>query len=167
MISKQMSEALNAQVNREFFSSYLYLSMAAYFEAESFPGFAKWMMVQSQEEYEHGMKFYEYLNQVNARVVLEAIEKPKTEWNSPLDVFEASKEHEIYITNEINKLAALAKEENDFATSNFLIWFVNEQVEEVANVSAIVDKFKLIGNEKSGLFMLDRELGARQTTPEE
>jgi len=158
-----MEKAFNEQLNAELYSSYLYLSMAAYFEATNLPGFANWMSMQSQEEYTHSMKFYSYINQVGGRVELDTIEKSGFEWKSPLVVFEASLEHEKYITKRINDLVDLAIEEKDHAANNFLQWFINEQVEEEeANVGNIVDKFRLISEEKGGLFLLDRELGARQ-----
>lgn len=162
MISEKMQKAFNEQLNAELYSSYLYLSMAAYFEAANLPGFANWMSMQSQEEYAHSMKFYSYINQVGGRVELDTIEKPDFEWKSALVVFEASLEHEKYITKRINDLVDLAIEGKDHAANNFLQWFVNEQVEEEATVGNIVDKFRLIGEEKGGLFILDRELGARQ-----
>ena len=162
MISEKMAKALNNHLNKEFYSAYLYLAMAAYFDEQGLTGFSHWMKAQSNEEYQHALEFYNYIDSVGARVVLEAIEKPKTEWNSSLEVFQDALEHELLVTKLINDLAALAKEENDFATANFINLFVNEQVEEVANVKAIVEKFKLIGEDKGGLFMLDHELGSRQ-----
>lgn len=161
MLSEKMMQELNSQINAELFSSYLYLSMAAYFESENWLGMAKWMKEQSAEEYEHAIKFYNYINEREGRVTLNAIEKPKFEWNSPLEVFEEAHKHELYITDRINKLVALAIQENDYATNLFLNWFVNEQVEEVATVSQIVHKFKLIGDNKTSLYLLDRELGMR------
>ncbi len=167
MISERMTKELNKQINAELFSSYLYLSMAAYFENAGFKGFAAWMRAQSQEEYDHAMKFYDYLTDVGGRIELEAIEKPKTDWTSPLEVFEAAKEHEIYVTNLINNLVAVSVEEKDYATNIFLQWFVTEQIEEVATVSEIIDKFKMIGDRKESLYFLDKELGERQTTTAE
>ncbi len=166
MITERMANELNKQINAELFSSYLYLSMAAYFENAGFKGFANWMRAQSQEEYEHAMKFYEYLISVEGKVELEAIEKPKNQWDSPLAVFEAAKEHEIYVTNLINNLVAVSLEEKDYATNIFLQWFVTEQIEEVATVSEIIDKFKMIGERKESLYFLDKELGARQIAAE-
>lgn len=156
-----MQKALNDQINAELFSSYLYLSMAAHFEAENWNGFASWMKKQSAEEYGHGMKFFHYLNEVGGKVNLEAIEKPKTDWKSPLEAFEEAHKHEIYITNRINDLVNLAQSEKDHATNNFLKWFVDEQVEEVSSVDQIVNKFKLVGDNKVALYMLDKELGSR------
>ncbi len=162
MISEKMLAALNNQLNAELFSSYLYLSMAAYLETTPFEGMAHWMKEQSKEEYGHGMKFYNYIVEVGKRVKLEALETPKFEWESPLDVFEAALEHELKITKMINDLVKLSREENDYATEAFLNYFVNEQVEEVSSVTKIIDKFKAIGDSKGGLFYLDKELKKRQ-----
>lgn len=156
-----MQKTLNDQINAEISSSYLYLSMAAYFESENWNGMAAWMKAQSAEEYGHAMKFYHYINEVEGRVTLDAIDKPKSSWNSPLEVFEESLKHENYITDRINKLVAQTRQENDYATELFLNWFVNEQVEEVATVSQIVHKFKLVGDNKTSLYLLDKELGMR------
>jgi len=161
MISEKMQKSLNDQINAEMFSSYLYLAMAAYLESENWSGMAAWMKAQSEEEYSHAMKFYKYINEVDGRVSLEAIEKPNFSWNSPQAVFEDAHKHELYITDRINKLVAQAIQENDYATNLFLNYFVTEQVEEVATVTQIVNKFKLIGDNKTSLFLLDRELGMR------
>lgn len=161
MISEKMQKALNDQINAEMFSSYLYLSMAAYLESENWSGMAAWMKAQSEEEYSHAMKFYKYINEVDGRVSLEAIEKPSFSWSSPQEVFEEAYKHEHYITQRINKLVAQAIQENDYATNLFLNWFVTEQVEEVGTITQIVNKFKLIGDNKTSLFLLDRELGMR------
>jgi len=162
MISKKMQDALNNQLNAELFSSYLYLAMSAHFENTNMKGFANWMSKQSIEEYEHAMKFYAYINNVGAKVDLKTIEKPKSKWTSPKQAFEEALAHEKKITKMINNLADLALTEKDHATNIFLHWFVTEQVEEVASVEDIVNKFELIGDNKNGLFMLDRELGSRQ-----
>jgi ferritin len=161
MISDKMQKALNDQINAELFSSYLYLSMVAYLETENWSGLAGWMKVQSQEEYGHAMKLFKYLNDVDGKVVLEVIEKPKLEWKSAQEVFEEAHKHELYITERVNKLVELANNEKDYATNLFLNYFVTEQVEEVATASQIVHKFKLIGDNKTSLFLLDRELGMR------
>lgn len=162
MISEKMQKALNAQVNAEMYSSYLYLAMSAYFESQNWSGLAAWMGKQSFEEYGHAMKIYKYIISVGGRVTLEAIEKPKSEWKSPLEVFEESHKHELFITDRINELVNLAITEKDHATNIFLHWFVTEQVEEVSAVDQIVNKFKMIGDNKSALYMLDKELGSRQ-----
>lgn len=161
MISDKMQKALNAQINAEIFSSYLYLSMAAYLESQNWSGMAAWMKAQSGEEYGHAMKIYGYLNEVDGTVILDAIEKPKATWKSPLQVFEEAYQHELEITKKINDLVGLAIEEKDYATNLFLNWFVTEQVEEIATVTKIINKFNLIGDNKTSLFLLDRELGMR------
>ena len=162
MISKKMEKALNQQINAEFYSSYLYLSMAADFEAKNLPGFANWMKVQAQEEWGHGMRIYNYLNEQQATVKLEAIEGPQAEWASPLEAFEAAYKHEQHVTGLINKLASLADDEKDYASKIFLQWFVTEQVEEESSASAIVEQLKMIGDKPQGLFMIDRALAQRQ-----
>ena len=164
MFSKKMEQAINKQINAEMYSAYLYLSMAAYFESISLQGFAKWMEAQTMEEMAHAKKFYNFVNERGGRVVLDAIEKPKTEWSSPLEAFEDAYKHEQYVTSLINDLVNLAIEEKDHATNNFLQWFVAEQVEEEASADAIVQKLKLVGEKGNGIFMIDRELGLRTFT---
>ncbi|NIR42402.1 MAG: ferritin [Gemmatimonadetes bacterium] len=163
MLSKSMEEALNAQINAELYSAYIYLSMSTYFEANDFPGMASWMRHQAQEEVDHAMKFYRYVVDRDGRVTLAAIDAPPTDWKSPLAAFEKAYKHEQHVTGLINELVAQADEENDYATRNMLDWFVDEQVEEEATASAIVARLKLIGDNAPGLIMLDRELGARGT----
>jgi len=165
MISKTMVDAFNQQINAELFSSYLYLSMSAYFEDLGLPGFANWMRVQAQEENAHAMKFFNELIERDGRVVLDAIAQPEIEWASPLAAFQATYEHEQVVTGLINKLVALSREENDPATEVFLSWFVTEQVEEEASAKTIIDELKLIEGHPQGLFMIDRELRQRVYTP--
>ncbi|HPA44778.1 MAG TPA: ferritin [bacterium] len=165
MIDKKMQNAINDQINAEMFSAYLYLSMSAYFENTSLRGFANWMRVQAQEEMVHAMKFFDYVIERGGRAVLKAIEAPADEWASPVAAFEAAYEHEQKVTARINKLVDIAVELRDHATNAFLQWFVTEQVEEEASASEIVDKLKLIGEARGGLFMMDRELAARVFTP--
>ncbi|MBN2571487.1 MAG: ferritin [Ignavibacteriales bacterium] len=162
MISKKMDEALNKQLNAELFSSYLYLSMSAHFESIGFKGFANWMKLQSHEEYEHAMKFFNYILEVQGEVTLEKIETPKKKWESHLQVFEETLKHERFITASIKNLAVIAKSEDDFATSNFLQWFINEQIEEENNAQEILDKLKFVGDGKQGILFLDKELGSRK-----
>lgn len=166
MIQEKMQTALNDQINAEFFSAYLYLAMAAYFEDQNLSGCAHWMELQYQEESEHAMKIYKYINDRGGRVQLNAMEKPQAEWDSPMAVFEAAYKHEQYITSRINDLMKLAVELNDFTTQSFLQWYLDEQVEEEANVDEIVQSFHLMGNDKRGLFMLDRELKQRKASPD-
>jgi ferritin len=161
MIEERMQEALNKQLNAEVYSAYLYLSMSAYFQSVNLGGFANWMRVQWQEELAHALKFYDYVNERGGRVVLEAVEAPPSEWDSPLAVFEHVYQHEQKVTGMINKLVDLAVEARDHATNNFLQWFVSEQVEEEASADEVVQKLKLVGDDPSGLFMIDRELAQR------
>ena len=165
MLNNDMEKALNAQVNAEMYSAYLYLSMSAYFQSKSLGGFASWMRVQAQEEMVHAMKLYDFINERGGRVILELIEAPPTEWDSPLATMEAVYEHEQKVTGLINELVELALEKHDHATNIFLQWFVSEQVEEEDSANDVVEKIKLMGDARGGLFMLDRELGQRVFTP--
>ena len=165
MLSERMMKALNKQLNAELYSAYLYLSMAAYFESKNLKGFANWMRVQAQEELTHAMKIFDYINERGGRVYLEAIEKPPTEWKSPLDVFEATYEHEVKVTSMINDLVNMAMEEKDHATYNMLQWFVAEQVEEEASADEIRQQLRMIKEDGRGIMMLDRELKQRAFTP--
>ena len=161
MISKNIQTALNKQLNAEFYSSYFYLSMSAYFEANDLQGFAKWFRMQADEEYAHAMKIFDYVYQVGGEVALQKIDGPKTKWNSFLEVFKDTFVHEQKVTKSINAIVDLAQREKDHATVNFLQWFVGEQVEEEATAQMNVKKMEMIGDSKSGLFMLDNELGSR------
>lgn len=165
MIGKKMADAINAQINAEWYSSYLYISMAAYFESINLKGFSNWMRVQAQEEDFHAKKFFDYLLSRQGKVLLKGLDGPPTEWKSPLDVFKHSYEHEQKVTSLIHKLAALAQKEADFASSVLLQWYITEQVEEEANADEIIQKLKRIGDNSSGLYMLDQELAARVFTP--
>jgi ferritin len=156
-----MQDALNAQIKEELFSSYIYLSMAAYCEAINLPGFAHWMRAQSQEELEHAMKFYEFINERGGRVVLQALDQPPIEFEGPTAVFQKTLEHEQYITGKIHDLYTLAVEEKDYAAQVFLQWFVNEQVEEEQSAGEILEMLKMIGDKGQGLIMLDRQLAQR------
>ncbi|MBN1196126.1 MAG: ferritin [Candidatus Aminicenantes bacterium] len=161
MIKKTIQDALNQQINEELFSAYLYLAMAAQFSEMNLGGFSHWMEKQAQEELEHAMKFYHFINERGGRVELQAIKGPQKEWDSASRMMTESLAHEEHITECIHNLVELATREKDYATMNMLQWFVNEQVEEEAGVTEIVEKLKLIGERGQGLFMLDRELGAR------
>jgi len=161
MLSKKMQDALNTHLNEEFYSSYLYLSMAAYFEEQNFKGFANWFKIQSQEEYGHAMKFYAFIIQTGGDVTLTQIGAPKTSWKSVSEAFKDTLAHEKKITGLIHKLVDLAMQSKDYATNNFLQWFVTEQVEEENTVEEIIHKLEMIGDNKGGLYMLDKELGAR------
>ena len=165
MIKEKMQDALNEQTKWELYSGYLYMSMSAYFASINLMGFANWMRVQAQEELMHGMKFYDFINERNGRVELRAVDAPPKEWESPLAIFQEAYEHECLVTNRINDLVDLAREEGDHATEIFLQWFVTEQIEEEANTDDVVQQLKLVGKDSGGLFMLDRELGQRVFTP--
>ncbi len=160
-MKEKIEKALNKQLNEEFYSFYLYMSMSAYLESINLPGFANWMKVQSEEEFLHARKFYDYIIHAGGRVTLEAIKKPKSEWNSVTEVFEDTYNHEVYITQCINELADLASTEKDHATLSFLKWFIDEQVEEVATAEQYLQELKMIDENKQGLFMLDREMRTR------
>ena len=161
MLTEKMQKALNGQLNAELYSSYLYLSMNAYFKSINLDGFANWMHYQAQEELEHSMKFYDFIIQRGGNVQLQQIEAPPTEWSSPLGVFEATLDHEQKVTGLINDLVDIAHEERDHATNIFLQWFVSEQVEEEENVGGVLEQLKLMGDANGGLFMIDRELAKR------
>ena len=161
MINEKMAKALNEQINKEFYSSYLYLQMAAYFEDMGLKGFANWMRVQAQEENSHAHKFYDYLVDRGGKVVLEAIEKPNNDFKSVLDVFEKTLEHEIYVTSLINNLMDVAEEFKDRASLSFLKWFIDEQVEEESNCEDIIAQLKIVDCSGDALFMMDREMAQR------
>ena len=161
MLTEKMQTALNGQLNAELYSSYLYLSMNAYFKSVNLDGFANWMYYQAQEELGHSMKFYDFIIQRGGKAVLSQIEAPPTEWDSPMAVFEATLAHEQKVTGLINDLVEIAHEERDHATNIFLQWFVSEQVEEEESVGGVLEQLKLMGDAKGGLFMIDRELAKR------
>jgi ferritin len=167
MISKKMEKAINEQINREMYSAYLYLAMAAYAEQTGLKGFANWFRVQNEEETEHAMKFFDYIHEQGGRVELGAIEKPPAEFKSPQALFDQSLKHEQFITKSIGELVDLAVKENDHATRNMLQWYVKEQVEEEANAQEIVTKLKMIGPSGSGLLYLDGKLAKRKAGGEE
>ncbi len=165
MIGKKMEDALNEQVNAELYSAYLYLSMESYFKSKNMNGFATWMRVQTQEEMMHVMKIYDFIDERGGRIALKTIEGPPIDWDSPLAVFEAVYKHEQKVTGLINDLVDLAIEEKDHATSSFLQWFVNEQVEEEASADQVIQQLKMMDNAPGGIFLFDRELGQRVFTP--
>jgi ferritin len=161
MISQTVQNAINQQIKHEFYSSYLYLSMAGYFETLSLPGFASWMRVQSQEEQVHALKFFDFVNARDGSVELHAIDQPPSEFQSPLDVFEQALQHERKVTALINQLYELALKEKDYPTQALLQWYITEQVEEEKNASEIVEQLKMTSGESSALLLLDRELAGR------
>ena len=161
-LKDKVLSAINQQINEEIYSSYLYLSMSAYFESINLRGFAHWMRVQSREETAHAMRFFDYIVEAGGTVALKPIAGPKTKWDSPLQVFEESCGHEAKITKLIYDLVGLSMEEKDYATNQMLQWFVAEQVEEEANPREILEKLKMIGSSNSGLLYLDKELKKRE-----
>jgi ferritin len=161
MIEKAMQEAMNEQINKEMFSSYLYLSMAAYFEDKNLPGFANWMRLQADEEREHAMKFYDFILERGGKVILKAIDAPKTEWASSLEVAEEVAAHEAKVTASINALYELALKEKDYPAQVMLQWFISEQVEEEKNAAEIVANLKLIEARGTAVMMLDHRLAKR------
>jgi ferritin len=165
MIKQTLQDAINEQINKEIFSEYYYLSMVAYFESEDLPGFAQFFKVQVEEERFHGMKFFDYLNERGGKVILKGIENPKTDFESPLQVFELAYKHEQYVTELINNLMDIAIKENDHALQSFLQWFIDEQVEEEASMSKYVNQLKRMNGNGHGIIMIDRELAQRTFVP--
>ncbi|MFA8435865.1 MAG: ferritin [Marinifilaceae bacterium] len=160
-LNKKVEEVLNKQINAEFWSAYFYLSMSNYFNANGMPGFANWMKVQFQEETSHAIKILDYVNERGGRVVLEPITEVPSSWNGVLDIYEETLNHEMKVTALINDCVEVAMEVRDHATVNFLQWFVDEQVEEEATVSEILDQLKMFNCEGQGLYMMDKEFKAR------
>jgi ferritin len=165
MLSERMLKAINGQINKELFSSYLYMAMSMYFESADLSGAASWMRVQALEEMTHAEKFMNFVNERGGRVELEALEKPQISWDGPVEAFKAALEHERFISASINGLVKLAREENDYMTDNFLQWYVAEQVEEEASANEVIRMFSLAGGAGGGMLMIDRELGSRVFTP--
>ena len=164
MLNKEITEALNEQINKEIFSAYLYMSMSAYTNDLALKGFANWFMVQYHEEMFHAMKMYEYVQSQGESVVLKAIDAPQTTFESPLDVFEKTLEHEQVVTRSINDLMNLAIDQRDHATKIFLEWYVTEQVEEEDTANDMIAQLKMIGDDPHALLMMDRELAARASS---
>ncbi|HUK51356.1 MAG TPA: ferritin [Terriglobales bacterium] len=161
MINSKIEAALNDQIRKEFYSSYLYLSMAARFNSMNLKGFAKWMKIQAGEETKHGMKIYDFVEERGGKVMLQQINAPPSNQKSPREIFDEASQHEHMVTESIDKLVELARAEKDNATEVFLQWFVNEQVEEEASTNEIAQKLQLIGDSAPTLLMLDAELGKR------
>ena len=166
MLNPKVQDAINEQINAELYSAYLYLSMAQYFEAEGLAGFANWFKIQFQEEQAHATIFMNYVNQRGGRVMLKAIDAVPTTWDSPMEVFRATLEHEQKVTALINSLYTLAMQEEDYATRDRLNWFVGEQVEEEDNCRALIDKLRLIGDNGMGLYMLNTRSEERRVGKE-
>ena len=165
MINEKMNAALNNQVNAELYSAYLYLSMQAYFQKINLTGFVNWMNIQVQEEMAHARGLYDYIQERDGEIVLEAIKKPDLKWNSPLQVFEDVLKHEQYVTSLINELADIADETKDRAAALFLQWYIKEQVEEEASASSVLETLRMIKSDANALLLLDRELSQRVFNP--
>ena len=161
MITKKMAKELNEQMNKEFYSAYLYLSMSAYCSKKDFTGAASWFLLQYQEELQHATRFYNYLIEQDATVSLKTIEKPQKKFGSLLETYQQSLAHEQMMTSTLNELSNKALNDKDHATYNLLQWFINEQVEEESTVSEIISKLKLVKDDGYGLLMVDNELGKR------
>ncbi len=160
-MNAKVHELLNQQINKEFYSAYLYLDFSNYFKAKGLDGFANWYMIQAQEERDHAMLFYTYLQNENQEVTLEAIAKPDKKFQSSMDVLKAGLEHEEYVTSLINDIYGAAFEVKDFRTMQFLDWFVKEQGEEETNANDLISKMELFGSDARGLYLLNQELGTR------
>mgnify|MGYP000651599030 CR=1 FL=1 len=164
MISEKMQEGLNGQLNFEVYSAYIYLSMSAYLESINMVGAAHWMQMQAKEELFHNLRFFDYINDRDGRVLLDAVPQPQQEWESILAVFESALEHEKIVTSKICDLIDLAQSEHDHVTNSMLQWFITEQIEEESNAKAIIDKLRMAGDNINALFMIDAELAQRVDT---
>lgn len=161
MFSKAVQESMNEQIKNELYSAYIYLSMSAHFEATNLPGFAHWMRHQSEEEIDHAMKFFDFINDRNGRVELRAIEQPPVEWGTPLEIFETALNHERKVTGMINNIYEIAQKEKDFPSQIMLQWFIEEQVEEEKSAAGIVETLKVVGDSDTAILILDRQLAQR------
>ncbi len=164
MLHEKVKDLLNQQVNKEFYSAYLYLDLSNYYESRGLDGFANWYKVQAQEERDHAMLFYQYLHNNNEKVVLDTISKPDQMFTCDMDPLKVGLEHENYVTGLINDIYAAAYEVKDFRTMQFLDWFVKEQGEEEANAHDLIAKMELFGSDPKSLYMLNSELAARVYT---
>ena len=160
-MNARVHELLNDQINKEFYSAYLYLQFSNYFSARGLDGFANWYKIQAEEERDHAMLFYQYLQNENQAVTLEAIAKPDVEIREDMDALKAGLKHEEYVTSLINDIYAAAHEAKDFRTMQFLDWFVKEQGEEETNANDLITKMELFGTDPRGLYLVNQELAAR------
>ncbi|MBR3935659.1 MAG: ferritin [Oscillospiraceae bacterium] len=165
MMDKQVLDLLNQQINKEFYSAYLYLDFSNYFKAKGLDGFANWYLIQAQEERDHAMLFYQYLQNENQSVSLEAIAKPDKVFENGMDVLKAGLEHEEYVTSLINNIYSAAHDVKDYRTMQFLDWFIKEQGEEESNANGLISKMELFGSDPRSLYLLDKELAARTYSP--
>lgn len=162
VISEKIENILNEQINKEFYSAYLYLAISAHFDEVGLKGFSNWTKVQAREEVDHGMILFDYIIERQGNVNLRQINAPETDFGSPLAIFEKIFDHERCVTDSINCVANMTDEECDLATRYFINWYISEQVEEEANVDDVIKKLKMFGDEKSSLYHLDSELMQRQ-----
>ncbi len=162
-ISKELTDAINEQINFEMYSGYVYLSMATWFEEQNLDGMAHWMKVQAKEEYEHSMRFWKHITDRGGRVVLKAIKAPKTEWESAYETWDDAYNHELTVSNLVFKIGEIADKEGDRAAGSMLQWFYDEQIEEEEQTMKVRDLLKIIGDSTNALFMLDGKLGRRST----
>jgi ferritin len=165
MIGKKLNDAMNEQIKNESESYYIYLSMAAWLHSKALDGMGHWMRVQAHEEMLHAMKFFNHLIDRGGKVALKDLKQLKVQWKSPLEVFQDALEHEKFISKKINDLMSIARQEKEFASEPLLAWFTNEQIEEESNATKITEQLEMVGADKSGLLMLDRELAARVYPP--
>lgn len=165
MINEKLQNAFNDQINKELYSEYLYLAMKIYFEENDLQGFVNWFNIQVQEEHAHAMGMFDYLGERGGAVKLMAIDEPKVEGSTPVEIFEQVLKHEEYVTSRINALLDVAEETKDRAAIIFLNWYLKEQVEEEASVGSVLAKLKLIGDDKKALLMLDKDLATRVFNP--
>ncbi|MDR1167278.1 MAG: ferritin [Heliobacteriaceae bacterium] len=165
MINEQIENILNEQINKEFYSAYLYLAMSAFFNESGFFGLANWTKVQAREEIDHGMIIFDHILERNGDVMLKEINAPDVEFTTPLEVFTLAYEHEKTVTASIDEIAKDSQDECDFATRNFINWYIKEQIEEEAQTLDIVNRLKLFGDDKAALYHIDAELGLRVYEP--
>ncbi|MBR5315517.1 MAG: ferritin [Firmicutes bacterium] len=166
-MNKSIAELLNEQINKEFYSAYLYLDIANYYSQMDLDGYANYYMIQAQEERDHALLFMKYMQSNDLKVTLNAIDKPNKEYNSVLTPLEVAAEHEKYVTNLINNIYYHAQQDKDYRTMKFLDWFISEQMEEEDNANAMVNRYKLFGQDPKGLYLLDKEYATRTYTPQE
>jgi ferritin len=166
-MNPKLETAINEQINAEFYSAYLYISMSSWFDSTGLKGFASWERIQAMEERDHALKFFDYLCARGGRAIMQTVEAPPSSWKNPQDAFETQLEHELKVTGLINNIVDLAMSEKDHATVNFMQWFVSEQVEEEENARNTLDQLKMISQEKGVglLYMLDKEMATRVYTP--
>jgi ferritin len=165
MINEKIENILNEQINKEFYSAYLYLAMSAFFSENSYFGFANWTKVQAREEVDHAMIIYDHILSRNGEVRLKQIDTPEYKAGSPVEIFQQAYDHEVSVSNAIDEIAKLAQEEGDFATRNFINWFLKEQIEEEEQTLDIVNELELYGADCGALYHIDEKLGRRVYEP--